>query len=93
MSWQRFSVDLKGEAEPVIVQTNARDWANVTIDPGSPKAMRMTFQVVQAALLRTGHDVPRDFDGFLEVLDGMPDALDDDTADQLDPTTTARSDG
>ena len=92
MAWQRFAVTLKGEAEPVVVQTNARDWSDVTMDTGAPRALDMTFQVVHAALLRTGHDVPRDYDGFLEVLDGIPESLDDDANDQLDPTAATRSD-
>lgn len=92
MAWQRFTVLLKGEDEPIQVETSARDWAGVAIDPGQPRALDMTFQVVHAALLRTGHDVPRDYDGFLEVLDGLPENLDGDVTDQLDPTTATRSD-
>jgi hypothetical protein len=92
MAWQRFAVQLKGEAEPIIVQTSARDWSNVTMDPGAPRALDMTFQVVHAALLRSDHDVPRDYRGFLEVLDGIPESLDDDTNEQLDPTAATRSD-
>lgn len=92
MAWQRFAVQLKGEDQPVVVQTGARDWSAVTIDPGAPRAMDMTFQVVHAALLRTGHDVPRDYDGFLEVLDAIPDALDEQDDALLDPTNAERSD-
>jgi hypothetical protein len=93
MAWQRFRVQLKGDGEPVDVQTAARDWAGVRMDPGQPRAMDMTFQVVHAALVRTGHDVPRDYDGFLEVLDGMPDALDAEDTELLDPTGPTRLDG
>lgn len=92
MAWQRFTVQLKGEDQPVEVQSSARDWAGVTMDPGAPRAMDMTFQVVHSALLRAGHDVPRDYDGFLEVLEGMPESLDADEGDQLDPTNRELSD-
>lgn len=92
MAWQRFKVQLKGEDTPTEVQTAARDWAGVTMDPGQPRAMDMTFQVVHAALLRAGHDVPRDYPGFLEVLDGMPESLDEDDGTLLDPTNRAVSD-
>lgn len=85
-SWQRFRVELKGEAEPLEVQTDARDWAAVEIDPSAPKAMDMTFQAVWRALLRTGAQVPRDYEGFLEVLAGMPDTLEEGDPEQMDPT-------
>lgn len=93
MAWQRFSVALKGESEPVIVQTNARDWANVTIDPAAPKALDMTFRVVHSALLRAGTGIPRDYDSFLEVLDDVPESLDEEDASLLDPTSATRSGG
>lgn len=86
MAWQRFRVVLKGEQEPLEIQTSARDWANVTMDPGAPKALDMTFRVVHSALLRAGASVPRDYDGFLEVLDGIPESLDEEDATLLDPT-------
>lgn len=89
MAWQRFSVPLKGE-DPVIVQTSARDWANVAIDPAAPKAMDMTFRVVHAALVRSGRSVPRDYDGFLEVLDGIPESVDVDDGEMMDPTDAGR---
>lgn len=89
MAWQRFSVTLKGEDAPITVQTSARDWAGVRMDPGQPRAMDMTFQVVHSALLREGRDVPRDYDGFLEVLDGMPESLDAEDGTLLDPTNSA----
>jgi len=89
MAWQRFSVELKGEDQPIVVQTNARDWSNVTIDPGAPKALDMTFRVVHSALVRTGVQVPRDYGGFLEVLEGIPQSLDGDDEDLLTPTDAA----
>lgn len=93
MAWQRFSVALKGEGEPIVVQTSARDWAGVTMDAARPRALDMTFQVVHQALQRTGANVPRDYAGFLEVLDGIPQSLDDDDAmEQLDPMDATRSD-
>jgi hypothetical protein len=91
MAWQRFRVRLKGEPEPILVQTAARDWANVVVDPGQPRAMDMTFRVVHSALVRAGADnVPRNYDAFLEVLDAIPETLDDDDdGNQLDPTGAA----
>lgn len=93
MAWQRFSVELKGESEPIVVQTSARDWANIAIDPGAPKALDMTFRVVHSALLREGREVPRNYEAFLEVLAGIPDSLDDDDGELLSPTSAAPSDG
>jgi hypothetical protein len=87
MAWQRFRVPLKGESEPVEVQTTARDWAAVVVDPGAPKAMDMTFRVVHAALVRSGVSVPRNYDGFLEVLEGMPESLEEADGTEVDPTT------
>jgi len=89
MAWQRFRVELKGESEPIVIQTNARDWSNVSIDPGAPKALDMTFRVVHAALVRNGANVPRDYDGFLEVLEGIPESLDADDSELLNPTDAA----
>lgn len=90
--WQRYAVLLKGEAEPVIVQTNARDFATVKIDPEAGlEAVGIMFQTVQHALLREGVDVPRDYLGFLDVLDAMPEVLDTADPHALDPTNTARS--
>jgi hypothetical protein len=64
----------------------------VTIDPGAPRAMDMKFQVVHVALLRNGHDVPRDYDSFLEVLEGIPESLDAEDTTILDPTVAPHSD-
>jgi hypothetical protein len=93
VAWQSFRVSLKGEAEPIDVQTNARDWANVPIDPGAPKAMDMTFRVVHAALVREGVGVPRNYDAFLEVLDGIPESVEEGDANALDPTNAEPSGG
>lgn len=91
MAWQRMSVQLKGEAEPIVVQTNARDWAAVVIDPNQPKAMDMTFRVVHHALRRLNNaNVPRDYDSFLEVLEGFPETLDGSDGELLDPTQPDR---
>jgi hypothetical protein len=92
MAWQRFRVELKGE-EPVIVQTSARDWSAVTIDPGAPKALDMTFRVAHAALMRTGASVPRNYDAFLEVLEGIPESLDGEDPELANPTVTEPSGG
>jgi hypothetical protein len=94
-TWQRFSVELEGHDEPVIVQTNGLDWATVQIDPNAPKAMDMTFRVVHSALLRAGVDVSRDYRIFLgKELAGIPDSLDaDDEAGMLDPTSATPSGG
>jgi len=90
MAWQKMRVTLKGE-DPVEVQTSARDWAAVTIDPNSPKALDMTFRVAHHAMRRLNmSNVPRDYDSFLEVLDGIPDTITEDDGDMLDPTQAGR---
>lgn len=90
MAWQTMRVLLKGE-DPVIVQTNARDWASVSIDPNNPKALDMTFRVAHHAMRRLNMDnVPRDYDGFLEVLDAIPETVEEDDGDLLDPTLAGR---
>jgi hypothetical protein len=90
--WQKFAVLLKGEAEPVEVQTTARDWARVKLDPAEGlEAAGLTFQVVHLALVREGVAVPLDYDGFLDVLDGMPEPVEGEPP-ALDPTRAARSD-
>lgn len=91
--WQRYAVLLKGESEPVVVQTTARDFAAVRIDGDAGlAAVGIMFQTVQAALLREGYGVPRDYDSFLDVLEGMPETLDDGDPSALNPTSAARSD-
>jgi hypothetical protein len=90
--WQRFRVWLKGEDEPIEVQTSARDFTAIPMDPAQGvQPIDMSYRAVHAALLRTGHtNVPRDYDSFIdEVLDGFPEVLDEDT-DALRPTDAAR---
>lgn len=89
MGWQRLSVELKGEPEPVVVQTNAMDWRLVAFQPDAP--LDGLWQAVHRALVRTGAAVPKDYPGFLEVLDGMPEVVDDDDGGlgPLDPTDAA----
>ena len=88
MAWQRMRVELKGEPEPVIVQTAAIDWRLVRFDVEAP--LDGLWQAVHRALVRTGANVPRDYPGFLEVLDGMPELVDnDDGIGPLDPTDAA----
>jgi len=90
MAWQKMRVTLKGE-DPVEVQTSARDWAAVTIDPNSPKALDMTFRVAHHAMRRLNmSNVPRDYDSFLEVLESIPDTVEEDDGDLLDPTQPDR---
>lgn len=84
MAWQRMRVELKGEDEPIDVQTTAHDWRRVRMDSDAP--MDVLWQALHAALVRTGAPVPRDYDGFLEVLDGMPEVLDEGDLAPLDPT-------
>jgi hypothetical protein len=91
MAWQRLLVKLKGE-DPVEVQTNARDWAPVRVD-GDDEGMRMgvIMEVAHRALMRMEYGgVPHDYDGFLEVLDGFPGAVEGDSPDLLDPTQPDR---
>jgi hypothetical protein len=94
MAWQRFRVELAGR-DPLEVQTSARDWANVTVDPNAPKAIDLTFRVVHSALVRTGaEDVPRSYDQFLDMLDGIPEDIDGNGGeDPLDPTDATPSAG
>jgi hypothetical protein len=84
MAWQTYRVEVKGE-DPVEVTPNALDWRFVRIDQAAP--MDSMYQSVHRAMLREGHPAPRDFEGFLEALAGMPEALDDDDeVGPLDPT-------
>ena len=89
MAWQRLSVPIKGEGEPIVVQTAAHDWRLVRFDPEAP--LDGLWQAVHKALVRTGAPVPKDYPGFLEVLDGMPEVVeeDDDGVGPMDPTTAA----
>lgn len=85
MSWQRFLVSIKGEDAPIEVQTNARDLAAIVMDSANPRPLDIMFQQVHHAMRRQQMNVPRDYPGFLEVLEGVPEALDE-AADELDPT-------
>lgn len=87
MAWQTMAVPLKGEPDPVVVQTNALDWRRVRVDVDAP--IDGLWQAVHHALIRTGANVPRDYEGFLEVLDGMPEVVDGDDLDPMDPTNAA----
>ena len=92
--WQRFTVYLKGEDEPIEVQTIGRDFTKIPMDPAQGvNPIDMSYRAVHAALLRMGVDaVPRDYDSFIdEVLDGFPDLIEQD-GDALRPTDAARSD-
>jgi hypothetical protein len=89
--WQKFAVLLVGVDDPIEVQTNARDWAQVKMDPAAGVEVgAITFQVVHLALVRNGVDVPRDYDAFLDVLDGMPEVIEGEPP-ALDPTRSAAS--
>jgi hypothetical protein len=84
MAWQTFTVRLKGE-DPIEVAPNALDWRFVRVDAGAP--MDAMFQSIHRALLRVGAPVPRDYQGYLEALDAIPEATDDDDeVGPLDPT-------
>lgn len=95
MAWAKLRVELEGEAEPAIVQTTARDWADVELaGDGGARPVSMMFQVAHAALLRLGYSVPRSYDEFLEVLASMPEEVDGaGDAQVLDPTGSAPSGG
>lgn len=88
MPWQRMQVELKGEPEPVVVQTTAQDWRRIRMDMGD-SPIDALWQALHAALLREGASVPDDYEGFLEVLGGMPEVLDDGDPAPLDPTNAA----
>lgn len=86
MAWQRFLVTLKGE-DPVIVETNARDKATIVLDPANPRPFELMYRMVHNAMRRQRYDnVPRDFEGFLEVLADDPQPLDAEDSEALDPT-------
>jgi hypothetical protein len=89
MAWQRLSVPIAGEPEPIVVQTVAVDWRLVAFTPDAP--LDGLWQAVHRALVRTGAPVPKDYPGFLDVLDGMPEVVDDDDDGiaPLDPTDAA----
>jgi hypothetical protein len=89
MAWQRFRVHIKGE-DPVDVETNARDMASIVMDAANPRPLDIMFQQVHNAMRRQQMSVPRDYQGFLEVLDAIPEALDEEDPDGLDPTQPAR---
>lgn len=80
--WQRYRVELE-DAEPVEVQTNARDWAAVRIDGDRP--MDATFRIVHASMVRQAMAVPRHYDQFLDALVGPVETVEEDP-DMLDPT-------
>jgi len=84
-----MSVELKGEPEPFVVTTAAVDWRLVRFDPEAP--LDGLWQAVHRALVRTGAPVPKDYPGFVEVLDGMPEVVEgaDDGILPLDPTDAA----
>ena len=82
MAWQRLSVSIKGEGEPITIITNARDWASISFD--EMQTTGALFRVTHNALVRTGAPVPLNYDDFLEVLDGIPET-DDEAGDVLDP--------
>jgi hypothetical protein len=88
MAWQRFTVQLKGE-DPITVAPNALDWRFVRMDPQFP--MDGMWQAVHHALLRADAEVPRDYEGFLEALDGMPEAADDVNLSEVGSDPLART--
>lgn len=89
-SWQVFTVELKGEPEPFTVPTCALDWRNVTMDPNRPRALDVTFQLCHQAMKRLNMPVPRDYDGFCELLEGIPETIEEGDPEQLDPTQPDR---
>jgi hypothetical protein len=94
VAWQRFRVELADVPEPIVVQTCARDFATVRMDGGEGlQAVGVMFQTVHNALRRTGAPVPLDYGEFLDQLEGMPEALDEEDVHALDPTSAARSGG
>jgi hypothetical protein len=84
MAWQRFRVTIKGQ-DPVEVETNARDMAAIVMDSANPRPLDIMFQTVHNAMRRQQMEVPRDYLGFLEVLESIPEAVEDDP-DAMVPT-------
>jgi hypothetical protein len=87
MAWQRLTVQMKGE-EPVTVATSARDWASIPFD--ELQTAGALFRVTHNALIRNQINVPLNYDAFLEVLEAMPETVDE--GEPLDPTRTEPSD-
>ena len=87
MAWQRLSVSMKGEDEPIVVETSARDWASLPFD--ELQTAGALFRVCHNALIRNRVNVPLNYDAFLEVLEAMPEAVE---VEPLDPTQREASD-
>ena len=86
MTWQRYRFKLNGH-EPVEVQTAARDWATVVVNPNEGiRIYEQAMLLSHNAARRLGLDVPRHFAEFCDQLDGMPEALDDEDDEAMDPT-------
>ena len=86
MAFPVFRVQLKGE-DPIDVQTSAFDKLGLEVNPNHPTPFDSIYRMAHNALRRTGHEnVPRDFNGFLEMLEGDPEVVDPGDDDALDPT-------
>jgi len=101
---RRFRVVVDGVPHDIV--TNARDMANIEVDPTAPGGLRgadMTFRLIHAALMRLGvAGIPTDYDAFVDVLDDLDDldgipvgvpAVSDDGAAPVDPTQLVDSAG
>lgn len=85
MAWQSFRVKLKGDEE-VVVETNALDMASIIMDPANPRPVDLVFHQIHNAMVRQRMSVPRDYEGFLELLESMPEAVEEADPAALDPT-------
>ena len=56
MAWQRLNVSIKGEGEPIQIETNARDWASISFD--DMQTTGALFRVTHNALVRIGRAGP-----------------------------------
>ncbi len=87
MAWQHLSVQMKGE-DPIIIETSARDWASLPFE--ELQTAGALFRVCHNALIRLRVNVPLNYDAFLEVLEGMPESVEE--GEPLDPTPREVSD-
>jgi hypothetical protein len=95
---QRWSVELEGFADPVLVTTSARDSQDIVVptQDGQPQMpLGVPLKIVHNALVRTETPgIPRNFQKFLDlVLDAneIPDDEGEDAAADTDPTQSAVS--
>lgn len=82
-----FEVWVHGLDEPLVAKTNALDWRAVQLDANAPTPLDAIFRVTHSALVRAGAEgIPRHYDRYCEMLDGIPEPLETADPEALDPT-------